>query len=191
MQSNSTLVCGVALEDVDNAEELQVRFWASVPSKPEDPDACWEWVRAKEEDGGYGLVRLKISGKRRMMGAHRLSLLFKEKVLKPGTLACHTCDNPSCVRWSHLFPGGYVDNAQDCLQKGRHTFKYYRQCGRKDKLNAAIVVTMRRRAEKGETYSALAREYGVNVSTASAAVQGITWKSAPYPPIRPGTVTNS
>jgi len=33
---------------------------------------------------------------------------------------CHHCDNPKCVRPSHLFIGTRKDNMQDCIKKGRH-----------------------------------------------------------------------
>lgn len=37
-------------------------------------------------------------------------------------LACHTCDNPACIRESHLFWGSYQDNNEDRDAKGRGNY---------------------------------------------------------------------
>jgi hypothetical protein len=37
-----------------------------------------------------------------------------------GMMACHQCDNPGCVRPSHIFIGTASDNMRDMGQKGRH-----------------------------------------------------------------------
>lgn len=46
---------------------------------------------------------------------------YKLNVGDPGKLhVCHHCDNPKCVRPSHLFLGTNNDNRQDSVLKDRH-----------------------------------------------------------------------
>jgi hypothetical protein len=39
--------------------------------------------------------------------------------LRPGEFACHSCDNPPCVRPDHLFAGNNDINMADMILKGR------------------------------------------------------------------------
>lgn len=40
-----------------------------------------------------------------------------------GKIVMHACDNPRCIRPTHLQLGTYKENTQDMMQKGRHKFK--------------------------------------------------------------------
>jgi len=76
---------------------------------------CLEWMRARLPRG-YG--RLRRNG--RMQQATRVSLEMKlGRPLAPDTMACHTCDNPVCIRPEHLFEGTGEDNMRDMTSKGR------------------------------------------------------------------------
>lgn len=56
-----------------------------------------------------------------MVLAHRFSLSLKiGRPLKSNELACHKCDNPSCVNPNHLFIGTHTDNMKDRSEKGRN-----------------------------------------------------------------------
>jgi hypothetical protein len=41
-----------------------------------------------------------------------------------GSVVCHHCDNPSCVRVAHLFVGTMADNCLDRDAKGRQRTSY-------------------------------------------------------------------
>ncbi len=96
------------------------RFWAKVnkngpvPSHMPHLGACWTWTGIKNSKG-YGLFFL---GHSHYTAAHRMSWELIRGG-KPDHLVCHRCDNPSCVRPSHLFSGTYRDNYNDMVAKGR------------------------------------------------------------------------
>lgn len=94
------------------------RFW----SKVEKTDHCWLWrghLAATSKWGlQYGLFTVSAPA-RKLMGAHQAAYLLTRGPIPKGIVVCHECDNPICVRPSHLFLGTHVDNAQDSLAKGR------------------------------------------------------------------------
>lgn len=97
----------------DNVVE---RFFAKLNSPK---DGCWEWT-ASLSKSGYGYFNTSEKKPSSCRLAHRVmwQIAYGED---PGKLfVCHKCDNPKCVRPSHLFLGTAKDNMQDCSQKGRH-----------------------------------------------------------------------
>lgn len=92
-------------------QELIARFWSNVDKSGE----CWIWT-GNRDDGGYG--RLGFNYKQ--YKAHRLSYDMEYGGLAPGMVICHHCDNPSCVRPTHLFKGTQADNMRDRYRKGRY-----------------------------------------------------------------------
>ena len=89
------------------------RLWSNVTRNA--GDGCWEWTGWKTVKG-YGVMQM---GRGRAMRVHRLSWLVHNGELASDALVCHRCDNPSCVRPSHLFVGTSKDNNDDMLRKGR------------------------------------------------------------------------
>lgn len=91
------------------------RFW----SKVRIGDGCWEW-QATRLPRGYGQFQFKLDGgKWRHHGAHRVAWMLERGPIPPGVQVCHRCDNPRCVRPSHLFLGTAADNVRDMDRKGR------------------------------------------------------------------------
>lgn len=130
---------------------------------------CWLWTGAKGD--GYGIVWDQRLGRNRHVTrvvyelAHRVNLPDDIGVL-------HTCDNPPCVRPSHLFTGTQLDNMRDARRKDRV---------RKGEaiawasLTEATVREIRTRYAAGERQMALAREYGVGQTSISDVVRRRTW----------------
>jgi hypothetical protein len=85
------------------------RFWAKV----QDEGDCWIWQAAIVRK--YGMFRITIDGKRRMVKAHRVAYELLEGPI-PGNLPLdHTCHNESCVKPTHMRPVTVKQNAEHRL----------------------------------------------------------------------------
>lgn len=167
-------------------EKQRQRFW----SKVDKTDTCWNWTRALSR-WGYGISAPCYGDGL----AHRASWVDANGPIPDGMFVCHHCDNPKCVRPSHLFLGTPHDNALDKVVKGRqsrgrahgdtfrghrhgantHPEKFRGEGNCKAKLTVAQVVDIRARAA-GRTDGSLAAEFGVSRYTINSIRRGITWR---------------
>jgi hypothetical protein len=97
------------------------RFWSHVdkngPVIHERLGPCWVWDRPSAgKNRDYG--SFSISG-RIKSPAHRFSWLLHGNDIPAGVDVMHRCDNPACVRRSHLRLGTRTHNMQDASRKGR------------------------------------------------------------------------
>jgi len=76
---------------------------------------CWEWTGSKTLCG-YGQIRFEG----RLELAHRVMwILVKLKRIPKKLCVMHSCDNPGCVRPTHLKLGTHAENSLDMKEKGR------------------------------------------------------------------------
>jgi hypothetical protein len=148
---------------------LEERFWKHVLFG----DTCWEWVGCLYE-GGYGMIRVDNRNRR----AHRIAWLLTYGEIPAGQLVCHKCDNPPCVRPSHLFLGTDADNMRDKRLKGRARWHRGHANGMA-KLTDALVSDIRNGSVSGLSYRALARVYGLHYTTVGEIVRRKIWAHLP------------
>lgn len=89
-------------------------------------------------------------------------------------MVCHKCDNPRCVRPSHLFLGSASENLADMRVKGRGAAGARHP---QAKLDDDKVIRIRKRyAEGGVTQRDLAKEFGVYQTVISKILLGKIWR---------------
>lgn len=80
---------------------------------------CWTWLAYKNPQG-YG--QLSDSSRRRHL-AHRYAYSMFVGNIPQGAYVLHSCDNPACVKPTHLRIGDQSDNMRDKALRERGTNK--------------------------------------------------------------------
>ena len=141
------------------------RFWSLVRQSVLN-DACWEWLGRKDEKG-YGRIGFGGKPNRR---AHRVAWETQRGSIPEGQCVLHRCDNPGCVRPSHLFLGTQAENIADRHKKGRDNAAKAGSKHFKAKLTDAQVREMRALHGRGWTQQRLADRFGVSRGNVSKIV---------------------
>jgi hypothetical protein len=81
-------------------------FWKKVKKTK----TCWVWIGDTNESGYGRYCQIR---------AHRVSWVLHYGKIPKGKLVLHHCDNPPCIRPSHLWLGTHKDNVIDMDKKGR------------------------------------------------------------------------
>jgi hypothetical protein len=130
---------------------------------------CFEWLGARSMSG-YGKIR--IEG--RDVGAHRVSWYLNTGEWPDDIFVCHTCDNPCCVRFDHLFIGTHADNMQDMVEKGR-AFVVRGEGNGSSKLTVPDVKFIRDNSNNYGDQAKLARKFNVSVSAINCIIKRRSW----------------
>ncbi len=120
-----------------------------------EPEVCWVW-RTYRKQSGYGEFD--------RIGAHRVAFWLATGVEPGDAHVLHSCDNPPCVRPSHLRLGSHLDNMADKVRRGR--VRYYTV------IPVGQVADMRRRYLRGERVPDLADRFRISFSQAQRIVTG-------------------
>src|SRR6266403_4717629 len=100
---------------------VAVRFWRHVnkngPMTIPKLGRCWLWIGSLNRKG-YGQV---WGDNNRLRYTAQVAWELKHgRPFPQGKQACHHCDIPNCIRWSHIFPGTNSENQLDSAKKRRH-----------------------------------------------------------------------
>jgi len=95
-------------------EQFRKHFWSCVSIG--EPNECWLWLRALD-DQGYGTLSWRYLSQQ-PISTHRVAWFLTHGEL-PSLLVMHSCDTPPCVNPKHLSLGTHLDNARDKIAKGR------------------------------------------------------------------------
>lgn len=139
-------------------KEKEKLFWSKVKKSKN----CWIW-QAYCDAHGYGQMEFN----KKLIGTHRYSWIISFGEIPKGLYVLHKCDNPSCVRPSHLFIGTQKDNGIDMMKKGR---------GGNSKLTIENVKEIRKLYKNGlKNFTEIARKYGVSDYAISSIIKKRQW----------------
>jgi len=135
---------------------------------------CWVWVRHRNPKG-YAIANWPALSKSTVVSRMVLEASLG-RPLSPHEMACHTCDNPSCVNPAHIWLGDVAANAADMVEKGR-TAPVSGELNPRAKLTYEQVSEARALYSAGGLSSAeLARRFGVHKTTMKLALLASTWR---------------
>jgi hypothetical protein len=161
---------------------LADRLWEKVnkngPVQPHCSELgpCWEWT-ASTSNGGYGQIRVARGDQGwTYRPAHVVAWELINGAMPEDKKGLHHCDNPPCVRPSHIFPGTQLTNIEDMDAKGRRvSLCRPGESNPNARLTEIEATEILRRLQRGETTTALALAFHVSQSTVSHIKTGKKW----------------
>jgi hypothetical protein len=138
-------------------------------------NGCRLW-KGKCRGFGYGSISLFNED----VNSHRAAWRILVGPLTNEQHVLHKCDIPACVNIDHLFLGTHLENVADMDRKGRRRGQT-RDGKIPKKLNDDRVALILARYVGGEGAAALAKEFGVDLSTIGALLHGRTWRHVARP----------
>lgn len=158
--------------------ESKVNHNGPVPAHCPELGACHVWTACLDANGyGKMLIGSRKDGSRKNELAHRLSF-FLAHGRWPEPECCHHCDNPACVRLSHLFEGTHDDNMRDMDRKNRRAPM---PCCRGEDSSSAKLTAQQVRDIRANyalcrvTQRELGERYGVTREAVGRIVRGDNW----------------
>ncbi|UXE05005.1 HNH endonuclease [Gordonia phage Lton] len=79
---------------------------------------CWRWTGPVDRYG-YGIVRMTFGGRKRYIGAHRVSWWAHRGPIQGGLQIDHLCRNRACINPWHMEPVTEAENTRRSPLVGR------------------------------------------------------------------------
>jgi hypothetical protein len=130
---------------------------------------CWLWLGTSRAYNGYG----QTTWKNKCYRVHKLSYTIFKGPVPEGIDVLHRCDNPPCVRPSHLFLGTHLDNMKDCVKKDRHR---YGEAHGNSKLTEEQVRRIRSLSSEGMSQRAISRMMHFSRRQIGLIIKRLAWK---------------
>lgn len=134
--------------------------------KVDTTGTCWLWK------GSHGKqAHAKVHGK--MTSASRVAWILFVGEIPSNLFVLHTCDNPMCVRISHLFLGNHQNNMDDMVSKKRSLSGERNPAA---KMSNATAILIRKDFADGVRQCDISRKYNVHKCCVSDVLNNRTFK---------------
>lgn len=150
--------------------DLRSRFLSSVGDPL--PNGCMPWLKSVSTCG-YGCFYYRG----RQYIAPRVAYELANGEIPKGLHVLHSCDNPICCNPDHLHLGTHAQNMSEMGERGRAS-KDGAPKGEENgqaTLTAKDVQAIRQRRAAGESYKAIAADFGIGQATVGKIVNRERW----------------
>lgn len=106
-------------------------------------DDCWIWVAGRNSRTRWGHGQFRIPGTTKRVQAHRFSYELAGRTIPDGFHLHHVCENPLCVRPSHLKPMSGLDHMR---------FHVVKPCQHGNPTTKCLVCNEPKKRKSGLTY---------------------------------------
>jgi hypothetical protein len=158
-------------------QQLKNKIWSRFWSKVDATNTCWLWTASVHHTplqwmhkGDFPYGRFGIGPE--VFKAHRVAYELVVGPIPQGLWVLHKCDNPRCVRPSHLFLGNHATNMADVAAKKRAPHGTNHQYA---KLTNADVKSIRKMRTQGVKNKDIAKYFGICEATASTTARCLAW----------------
>ncbi len=127
---------------------------------------CWHWPGTSFSPHGYG--NCNRNGQKI---ASRATWVETYGPIPEGMWVLHKCDNPPCVRPSHLYLGTPARNTRDMVERGRQV-THVNEANARTVVATEDVQRIRERVASGEMQKLVAEDYGIHPAHVSRLCSG-------------------
>lgn len=126
----------------------RLKYWVKAGKLDTGGRGCWLWHGCKNTDG---YPKITVNGNSNIKGHRYMYAQFNSDENIEGKVIRHKCDNPLCMKPSHLESGTTLENVQDRVSRGRDYNHVTSQ-------EVTAVVSLR---NNEDTYKVIAKKLGI------------------------------